>query len=200
MANGADSIATAVRGSAHADRLDALRASAALRATTLATLRALQRLLTAIVLAGTLLTVRPLAGGVVAAMSRLPGLLAWSVPMALLARLGSMRVLAMPVRSAMALATVAAGIRSARVAALGLLARLGAVRAMAVRLTMASLRPGVGPPHVARMLAVRVTTAILAVAARRALRMAAAVRRRCIGSVMLRLALASAAAAPAGGR
>lgn len=97
MANGADSVATAVRGSAHADRLEALRASTALRAATLAALRPLQRLLTAIVLAGTLLTVGPLTGGAMAAMSRLPGLLAWPVPMTLLARLGSMRVLAMPV-------------------------------------------------------------------------------------------------------
>ncbi|HKP22663.1 MAG TPA: hypothetical protein VJV39_02275, partial [Dongiaceae bacterium] len=116
-------------GLAHADRLKALSAPTRLRIAALATLRPLQRLLTTIVLAGTLLAVRPLTGGAVAAMRGPSGLMALAMPMTLLARLGTVRVLAMPVRSAMALATVAAGIRSARVAALGMLARLGAVRA-----------------------------------------------------------------------
>ena len=96
--------------------------------------RALQRLLTAIVLPGALLAVGPLAMGLVAAVGGLTRLLALLTLMALL---GTMRVLAVPVRSAMALATVAAGIRPASVAAMGMVTRLGTVRAMAVRFTMA---------------------------------------------------------------
>jgi hypothetical protein len=64
-------------------------------------MRALQRLLTAIVLPRGLLAVVPLTLGLVAAVSGLPRVNALAVPMTLLAGLAAMRVRAMAVRSAM---------------------------------------------------------------------------------------------------
>lgn len=110
-------------GLAHPDRLEALRAPARLRAAAFATMRALQRLLTAIVLAGALLSVGPprrlLTHG-----SGLRRVMALALPMTLLAWLGTVRVLAMPVRPAMAAAGVMPSIRSMRIAAMGMLTRL----------------------------------------------------------------------------
>ena len=126
MANGAVSFTSASCGLAHADRLEALRAPARLRAAAFAAMRALQRLLTAVVLSGALLTVGP-PGRLLTAGSGLSGLMALALPMTLLARLGTVRVLAMPVRSAVAAAGVMAGIRSMRIAAMGMPARLSAL-------------------------------------------------------------------------
>jgi hypothetical protein len=98
--------------------------------------RALQRLLTAIVLPGALLAVGPLPMGLVRALGGLTRLLALAMAMTLVARLGTLGVLAMPVRPAMAPATVRASIRPAAIA--GILALLAAMRAwpVAVRYPM----------------------------------------------------------------
>src|SRR5688572_9126723 len=193
-------------GLAHAHRLETLRTAAAgMRIVALATMRAFQRLLSAIVLPGVLLALRPLTLSLVAAISGLSRLMALALPMSLLARLGTVRVLALPVRSAMASTTVRASVRPAHVAAMGMLARFGTlrsrVRAVPIRFAMTPLMPGVRPAHVAtvRMLAVRVTAAVLAMASGRSLRLTAAVFGRPVGAVALRLASVSAAAALAGG-
>ena len=134
-------------------------------------LRALQRLLSAIVLPGVLLALGSLTLSLVAAVSGLSRLMTLALPMPLLARLGTVRVLAMPVRSAMALATVTAGIRSPPITAMRMPARLSALRfgvwAMPVRSPVAPFRSSIRLPRVAtvRMLAVRVTGAVLAMAA-----------------------------------
>ena len=99
---------------------------ARLRATAFATMRALQRLLSAIVLPGVLL-VGSLALSLVAAVSGLSRLMALALPMPLLARLGTVRVLAMPVRSAMASTAVRGMVRPAHVAAVGMLARFSSL-------------------------------------------------------------------------
>lgn len=146
-------------------------------------MRALQRLLTAIVLPGALLTVGPLPRRLLTAVSGLSRLMALALPMTLLARLGTMCVLAMSVRCTMALATITAGVRSARIAAMGTLARLSTLRfgvqAMPVRSPVAPFGFSTRLPHITavRMLAVRVTAAVLVMASSRPPRMAAAVRR-----------------------
>ena len=166
-------------GLAHADWLKALRAPAGLRATAFATMHALQRLLSTIILPGVLLALRSLTLGLVAAVGGLSRLMTLALPMPLLARLGTVRVLAMAVRSAMASTTVGAFVRPAHVAAMGMLARLSTlrsrVRAMPIRFP--PLMPGVRLAHVStmRMLAVRVMGTVLAMASGRPLRLTAPV-------------------------
>lgn len=176
-----------------------------MRIAALAPMGALQRLLPAIVLPSVLLALGSLTLGLVAAVSGLSRLMTLVLPMPLLARLGTVRVLAVPVRSAMASATVSASIWPAHVAAVGMLARLSAPRssvlAVPVRFPMTPLGPSVRPAHVAtvRMLAVRVTGTVLAMASGRPLRLTTAVFGRSGGSVTLRLVAISTAAALAGG-
>lgn len=116
---------------AHADRLKALGAPARLRTVAFAAKCALQRLLSAIVLPGMLLAMGPLTLGLAVAVSRLSRLMALAVPMTGLARLGAMRVLAMPVRSAV-VAPLGPGVRLARAPTVRMLARLGSVRLRAM--------------------------------------------------------------------
>src|SRR5688572_873030 len=193
-------------GLAHAHRLETLRTAAAgMRIAAFAAMRTLQRLLSAIVLPGVLLALRPLTVSLVAAVGGLSRLMALALPMSLLARLGTVRVLVLPVRSAMASSTVSASVRPAHVAAVRMIARFGTlrsrVRAVPIRFAMTPLMPGVWPAHVAtvRMLAGRVAAAVLAMASVRPLRLTAAVLGRPAGAVTLRLASVSAAAALAGG-
>ena len=87
---------------------------------------ALQRLLPAIVLPRVLLALGSLTLTLVA-VNGLSWLMALALPMPLLARLGTARVLAMPVRSAMVSTTVRAMVRSAHVAAVGMLAWFSAL-------------------------------------------------------------------------
>ena len=139
----------------------------------------LQRLLPAIVLPGVLLALGSLTLSLVAAVSGLSRLMTLALPMPLLARLGAVRVLTMPVRPTMASTTVRAIVRPAHVAALGLLTRLSTLRyrlrAVPIRGPMATLMRGIRPAHVATMrtLAVRVTGTVLAMASGRPLRLTA---------------------------
>lgn len=92
-----------------------------MRVAALTAMRALQRLLAAVVLPRAALAVRPLA-------SRLAMLMPLAVPLAPVTRLGAVAVLAMPVRSAVAAAGVRGRLRMALITTVGMLALLAAVR------------------------------------------------------------------------
>lgn len=115
-------------GLAHADRLKALSAPARLRTAVFATMRALQRLVSAIVLPGVLVALGSLTLGLVATVGGPSRLMTLALPMPLLARLDTVRVLAMPVRPTMASTTVRGMVRPAHIGTVGVLARFGTLR------------------------------------------------------------------------